>query len=517
MAPMRALSLVVEDIGSEHDGFDLLDPTGGRLTPKYLEVLTAEALATVLGKHAHDTESILRREPFTAPVVKALILRCTLESNLVKKKIALTQLAKHREPRLLVTGQTVSQFGDGVALVALTLLVLDTTHSVSKLAWFAAARMAPLVIFLLVGGVIVDRFSRRILLLISDCVRALLTAILVVLIASGHLKFGELLIFAVLFGTFDAVFMPAITALTPEIVPVELLPAMNAVRPLSNNLMGNMIGPAVGGVIAVASTSWAIGVDCATFLVSASALFLMKPTPTPERTPGSSMLSEIKEGVRYVRSTRWLRTGLVAAAITNAVVFSPMTVLIPFLLLHNLHDSKVVVGYTFAVMGLSGALGALVASNLKTPRRRVRVMWTMWTSASLSGLIIGFATNYWEVMIFPLVASPLLLLGNVIWESMMQTEVPRDLLGRASSVDWFMSLGLAPIGLVLAGILATEWGVRTYFIVMSLVASAPGVWIIMSRKINEVDEGRLKESEVAERPPATFPLGENPSSQNLGI
>ena len=194
--------------------------------------------------------------------MKSLVDQIVVGSSLVKKKIALVQLAKHREPRLLVTGQTVSQFGDGVALVALTLLVLDTTgNSASKLAWFVAARMTPLVVFLLVGGAIVDRFSRRILLLISDCVRALLTAVLVVLIATHSLHYGELIFFAVLFGTFDAVFMPCITALTPEIVPEDLLPAMNAVRPLSNNLMGNMIGPAVGGVIAAASFSWAIGVD----------------------------------------------------------------------------------------------------------------------------------------------------------------------------------------------------------------------------------------------------------------
>ena len=174
-------------------------------------------------------------------------------------------------------------------------------------------------------------------------------------------------------------------------------------------------------------------------------------------------------------------------------------------------------GYSFAVFGLAGAIGALVASNLKTPRRRVRVMWTYWTISSLSGLIVGVATNFWEVMIFPIVASPLLLLGNVIWESMMQTEVPRDLLGRASSVDWFMSLGLAPLGLVVAGLLANEWGVRTYFVVVSLVSAAPGLWILLSRKINEVDRGRVTGSVVAAPRPATSPLGESPSSQNLGI
>jgi DHA3 family tetracycline resistance protein-like MFS transporter len=417
--------------------------------------------------------------------------RPNLECTTVQKKLAILELARHREPALLVSGQTVSQFGDGVALVALTLLVLDTTHSASKLAWFAAARMTPLVAFLLVGGVIVDRFSRRLLLLISDVMRALLTAVLVIFIGFGILRFWELLVFGVLFGIFDAVFMPAMTALTPEIVPEELLPAMNAVRPLSNNLMGNMIGPAVGGMIAAASTTWAIGVDCATFVVSATALFAMKPTPAPARTHGTSMLHEIREGVRYVRDTRWLWTTLAAVAAVNAFVFTPMGVLIPFFLRHDLHVSKLIVGYTFAVFGFSGAVGALVASNLKTPRRRVRIMWVYWTIGTFAALVIGVATNFWEVMIFPVIASPMMLLGNVIWESMMQTEVPRELLGRASSVDWFVSLGLSPVGLAIAGVLANYWSVRTYFVVMSLLCGLPGLWILMSRRINLIDEVRL--------------------------
>jgi MFS family permease len=252
-------------------------------------------------------------------------------------------------------------------------------------------------------------------------------------------------------------------------------------------------------------------------LVSASALFMMRPTPTPKRTPGSSMLSEIKEGLRFVRTTRWLRANTLAAGVINAILFSPMAVLIPFFLRHTLHDGKLIVGYTFAVMGLSGAVGAIVASNLKTPKRRVRVMITYWTIAALSGLVMGFATNFWEVMIFPVIVSPMILLGNVIFESMMQTEVPRELLGRASSVDWFVSLGLAPVGIVLAGVLATSWGVRTYFVVTSLVSVVPGLWIFLSRKINAVDRDRVTGSAVVAPPPATFPLGESPSSQNLGI
>jgi DHA3 family tetracycline resistance protein-like MFS transporter len=409
----------------------------------------------------------------------------------VKKKLALGQLARHREPRLLVTGQTISNFGDGVALVALTLLVLDTTHSVTKLAWFAAARMTPLVVFLLIGGAIVDRYSRRVLLIISDVARAVLTGALVFMIASGLLRFWELIIFAILFGCFDAVFYPAISALTPEIVPVDLLPAMNAVRPLANNLVGNMIGPAVGGILAALSTSLAIGVDCATFVVSAAALLLMKATPRPIRNEDNSMLDDIKEGVHYVRQTRWLWTTLLGVSLVNAFLFVPMFVLIPYFLRHNLHLAKDYVGFAVAASGVAGAIGALVAANLPTPKRRVRMMWTYWTIGTLAALVMGIATNFWEVIILPIVASPMMIFGNVIWESMMQSEVPRELLGRASSVDWFVSLGIGPLGLVIAGEIANYIGVRMYFVVFCVICVIPGLYILKSKRINEIDAERV--------------------------
>lgn len=411
----------------------------------------------------------------------------------MKKKLALVTLLRHREPALLVSGQSVSNFGDGVAIVALTLLVLETTHySVTKLSWFAAARMTPTVVFLLVGGAIVDRFSRRILLLISDGGRAILTAGLVVLIATGALRFWELLVFAFLFGCFDSFFIPAISALTPEIVPEELLPAMNALRPLSNNLLGNMIGPAVGGFLAAFSTSWAMGVDGATFLISFGALSLMKATPRPKRNEENSVVDDIKEGVHFVAKTRWLWTTSVSVTLVNAFLLTPMFVLLPYFILHQLHYAKYYVGFLSAASGVSGAIGALIVANLRTPKRRIRVMWTYWTIGSLFALIIGIATNFWEVIIFPIAVSPSIILGNVIFESMMQTEVPREMLGRAASVDWFVSLGVAPIGLVIAGQLADVVGVRTYFVVTCLICVLPGLYIMASKRINEIDAARVK-------------------------
>lgn len=73
----------------------------------------------------------------------------------------------------------------------------------------------------------------------------------------------------------------------------------------------------------------------------------------------------------------------------------------------------------------------------------------------------------------------------------MQSEVPRELLGRASSVDWFVSLGISPIGLVVAGALSSYIGVRAYFVIMALVTSLPGLYILVSRRINAIDVQRL--------------------------
>jgi hypothetical protein len=111
---------------------------------------------------------------------------------------------------------------------------------------------------------------------------------------------------------------------------------------------------------------------------------------------------------------------------------------------------------------------------------------------------MGVATNFWEVIIFPVVVSPMIIFGNVIFESMMQSEVPRELLGRASSVDWFVSLGVAPLGLVIASQIANVIGVRAYFVVFSIICVIPGIWIIASKRINAIDADRVSPVAVLE-------------------
>ena len=135
--------------------------------------------------------------------------------------------------------------------------------------------------------------------------------------------------------------MPAIIAITPEIVPEELLPAMNAVRPLSNNLMGNMIGPAVGGVIAAVSTTWAIGVDCATFLFGAACLLHASDAGAAAHARQVDALRERRRACATSERRGGFGPTLFAVAMSpTRIVFTAWFVLIPFFLLHTLHTAN---------------------------------------------------------------------------------------------------------------------------------------------------------------------------------
>lgn len=403
------------------------------------------------------------------------------------ERFKIFRVLAQRDPFLLHVGQSISVVGDGIANVAFALLVLSLTHSPVDLGWFAAARMTPTVLLLLVGGVIVDRFPRRAIILFSDIMRCLLTTGTLALLISHHLLFVDLLVFAFFFGTFDALFMPAVSALIPQIVTAEYLPAMNANRELSNNLFGYGLGPAIGGVVAAYSLTWAVGLDAASFAISTVMMSFLRRQPQPEVERGERFLTQVREGLRFARRTRWFWTSLVVVSVINALLFSPSVIYDTFLLRHTFHSSARILGLTLGAGGVSGGLTALFIGNLPVPRRRVRGMWTAWSLASASTLLVAFAGNYWWVIISNILCVPLLVTGNVIWMTLMQSEVPEELMGRVASIDMFASLGLAPIGYAIAGGAIAAFGVRTYLVATFIIGILPSLYILQSRKINAFD------------------------------
>ena len=398
------------------------------------------------------------------------------------------EVLSNRQFAWLWSGQTVSQFGDGIISVALPLLVLAITKNATDLGLVVAARLVPTVAFLLLGGAITDRVSRRLAMLTSDVSRAAITASMGILALSKSLNFTELLVGSVLFGSFDALFYPASTALLPELIAPEHLTSGNSLSRFSGAFAGGLLGPITGGVIAsTIGTPWSLIIDAGTFAVSAICLLAMHSTSRPA-TSGNSMVREIREGLSYCRRTPWIFWTIGVSGLANALVFSPSAILLPLLFKRTLHAPNWMVGVGFAAVGLGGLVGAMVMIVVPRPKRRVRTMWLVWAAAPLLAVLFGLAPSAWLASVIVFAVGFLLMVGNILWQSLMQSEVPKEILGRVSSVDWMVSLGLSPIGVALAGVVSGIVGIRVTIIVPCVVIGVLSiVLLIFIRSITSID------------------------------
>jgi hypothetical protein len=372
---------------------------------------------------------------------------------------------RHRDFALLWSGQAISQLGDGVFTVTLAIEALRLDHRAIGLSYVLAARLLPAVLLALAGGVLVDRVPRRLAMLASDVTRGAAVAVATVLVAIGEIHLIGLVLMAFVFGVGDAVFFPAAVAITPELVPAESLVGASALNGTSLQVAGVLIGPAVGGLlVGFLGNAWGFGVDAASFIVSAGAIYAMKAQPGPVPS-GKSPLEDLREGLRFCASQRWLWVSTLGASLGNFVAFSPLGVTIPLLVKHVLHGGGIALGLVLAAGGLGGATATVIAGRREAPRRRLVHLWVGWGLSGVGVLGLGFVPDLWLAGGVAFVTYGLDAYGSVMFNPLLQEGVPAALLGRVSSVDYLFGFALSPLGLVAAGVAADAIGVRATLIV----------------------------------------------------
>jgi hypothetical protein len=372
---------------------------------------------------------------------------------------------RHRDFALLWSGQAISQLGDGVFTVTLAIEALRLDHRAIGLSYVLAARLLPAVLLALAGGVLVDRVPRRLAMLASDITRGAAVAVVTVLVAIGEIHLIGLVSMAFVFGVGDAVFFPAAVAITPELVPAESLVGASALNGTSLQVAGVLIGPAVGGLlVGFLGNAWGFGVDAASFIVSGGAIYAMNAQPGPLPS-GKSPLEDLREGLRFCASQRWLWVSTLGASLGNFVAFSPLGVTIPLLVKHVLHGGGIALGLVLAAGGLGGATATVIAGRREAPRRRLVHLWVGWGLSGVGVLGLGFVPDLWLAGGVAFVTYGLDAYGSVMFNPLLQEGVPAALLGRVSSVDYLFGFALSPLGLVAAGIAADAIGVRATLIV----------------------------------------------------
>jgi Transmembrane secretion effector len=241
---------------------------------------------------------------------------------------------------------------------------------------------------------------------------------------------------------------------------------------LVRTLMSRMLGPAAGGLfIAWFGSGGAFLVDAGTFAFSALCLALISSRPLPARVDGASAWHEVAEGFRFVRAHTWLWGTLAAAAVALLAFYGPYEVLVPYIVKNLLGGSAGDLGLVFGAGGLGAILAALVMGQRRLPRKHITFMYLTWTATAAAEAVYGIATALWHAMAAAFVAGGLSTAGMIVWMTLMQRRVPRHLLGRVTSLDWFVSIGLLPVSYALTGPIAEAVGVRETMVAAGVIGA----------------------------------------------
>ena len=391
----------------------------------------------------------------------------------------------------------VSLLGDGIYFVAIAWQCYELANSPVTLSLVGTAWTLPTVASLLLGGILSDRYDRRRLIFAAALVQGLAIAAIGVLATERDLKLAALLTLVAVYGAAQGAFTPALEALVPTLVPPDQLTEACALDQVGRPLALQLVGPAMGGVlVALGGTGVAFLTDAASFLIAGGAILALRARPTQRRADSPRAASELAVGLRYVRANRWLWGTLAAAALTLVAFVGPSEVLLPFLIKNELHAGSSALGAVRALGGVGAICGAFFIGRSGLPSRFVTVMFISWSLKCLALAAYALTVREWSFALVAFVSGGLGALGNVVWGVMIKGLVPSELLGRVSSWDWLVSIGLVPLSFAVTGPLAQVFGVRTLLLLAGVTAAAtmllflalPGV------KDPELDSARVRRS-----------------------
>jgi MFS family permease len=396
---------------------------------------------------------------------------------------------------------TVSLLGDGIFLVALAWQVYELSNAPTALSVVGVAMTVPQVLFLLIGGVVSDRLDRRRVMIAADGLRALSLAALGVLSIAGTLQIWHVMIVAAVFGAGTAFFGPAFDAIVPQLVPSRDLNEANSLDQFIRPAAARMIGPALGGWLIAAwggNPGPAFLADAVTFLLSIGCIALMRERSIPRGSEEpSTAFQDIREGFRFVRSRVWLWGTFLAATLAYLIFWGPSEVLLPFVVKNDMHGSASDLGFILALGGVGAMFAAIVMGNRGLPRRHITFMYGVWTLSTLAVAGYGLASFPWQAMVACFVFNALEGAGTIVWATTKGRLVPARLLGRVSSFDWFISIGLVPVSFAITGPVAEVFGAQTTLVGAGILGGVVTLAFLFLPGMRDVERsGELARAEV---------------------
>jgi len=351
--------------------------------------------------------------------------------------------------RRLFTARLISNFGNGIAPIALAFGVLDLPGATpTSLSIVLAAQAIPLVVLLPLGGVIADRVGRARLIGATDVILSGFVMVTATLFITGQATVPLLAALSFIAGCLNAMWYPAFTGLLPEVVADEHLKTGNAFVSIASN-GGLILGAATGGLlVSIAGPGVAIAVDAASFLVAGVLVLSFRHLSSPSPS-GESMVVDLVQGWRVFTSYRWVMV-IVAAASLMVMVWRGAEEVMGPVLAREAYGGPAGWSVVLGAQAVGLLLGGFLVSMVHVRRPLV------------VGLLVSLTLPAWLAAMAMQLPLPVIAIGAaafgvglelfyVLWITALQQHIPRESLSRVSSYDAMGSLMLGPIGLSLSG------------------------------------------------------------------
>ena len=375
----------------------------------------------------------------------------------------LKDLTEHKGFTPLISSRFISNIGNGMNPIALAYGVLSIEGADGgDLSIVMAARFFPMIAFMLFGGVFADRFKRNRIVGGSDILGSFLAAVSAISLIAGSSSVLLLAAMGALFGVLNALWWPAMSGVLPEILHKEKLQEGNAVVGLLSNI-GNISGTLLGGVIVAAlNPGWALLIDAASFFIAGVIVWnLNLPSKSKVESPG--IIHDLFVGWREFISRSWVVTMVLTFALINMVFESMYQVLGP------LNFSDPTTGpkqWSFNLAGLTAGMmiGGVIVLRTKF-KRPLFVSMILIAISAVWDFTLAFDLPLIYCIAAAIFSGISLEIFMVTWNTSMQTHIPEESYSRVNAYDALGSFGIAPLGIVIAGPLASHFGVNSILLV----------------------------------------------------
>lgn len=389
---------------------------------------------------------------------------------------------RSRDFRLLWSGQTISLVGDGAFIVALGWKSFELTGSRSTLALVLIGHSTALLATLLIGGALADRYPRRTLMIISDLSRCAVMVALLAVDATGNLELWSLIALAVLYGAGDGFFYPAYGGIVPLVVDEHHLASANALTGLSRQ-GAFVVGPAVAGALyGIWGASSVFGLNAVSFVLAAALMWLARPRAF-ERDEPQGTLKEIRDGLAYVMGVPWLWITIFLASFILMIAMAPYTSLLPAFVEEQFDRGVGSYGALFTLQSLGMALGSLAFGQTNPTRRRVIIMYLLFAGNDICVISMALTHSFVLACLFVGLRGICIGYGIGVWSTLLMQQVPSSKLARVTSLDFFGSFALVPVGYALTAAVAGSFSPATLLLVGFGISTVLWVAPLASRTV----------------------------------